>query len=809
MFLVPWVKQAGSGRPSGSDASTSASNSPVPAVADRPDADSSENSASGGQFAADATVTPLVSRKALGLAAAPLHFVENQGQFPPNARFVAVTAGLRVAVTDRGVSFAAPQLDPDGVSRWRMFAIDFVDPAVPCVPEGEGKITGTYNFFLGDDPKTWRSAVPAYASVRFKEVAAGVDVVLVERDGALAYDLICDPGANAEAAEFTCHLADDLSVTPDGALALSTDLGPLQHAAPKAWLEDELGVTEPVACAFELRGEGRFGFRVEGRDPAQRLVIDPSLQWSTYFGGSDDEGVEAIEVEAGVVTIAGTTSTSSSATVPFPIWPATAPPNHQIVLRGGKDAFITRLDPSQPAASQLIFSTYLGGTIANSNDLTELKAMSVDDSGGVAVVGTTTSINFPVSASPLQSTHPSAPGLSGFLTHFAIGTSPTSVTLDYSTYFGGTTGDTYVYDLDLNSGTVASICGSTFDGLLVSSNAYDGDYDGPGGTYAVADAFVARIDWTLPGTSGLVYSTYLSEYPGAPKNTLDLAKAVRWSNSRLYVGGETGNAGFKLSAAPFDPIHALGEPFVVKLNPALSPLNQLEYATFLGGSGYDHLEDIDVLNGAIYACGATNSTDFPVTPWNPAAPFNQQEAPGFDRLHDGLNLHGWVVKLKPNFFPGTPANDLRYGTYIGGGSTDWCYAIRRLSSTSVVVVGNTDSDGTFGRVFPLGSTDPAATVDSTFGGGFDAFVTALAWGSFVYPPIEQPLIGTQLRYSTFHGGTGSDVANGVATDGMDAYVGGAVEGPGMDLAGNVFDSTSDQADGFAAHWAIPSAQQQQ
>jgi len=96
-----------------------------------------------------------------------------------------------------------------------------------------------------------------------------------------------------------------------------------------------------------------------------------------------------------------------------------------------------------------------------------------------------------------------------------------------------------------------------------------------------------------------------SDYDYASGVAVDAAGAV-------YVTGRTWSADFPTTDGAFDG--QLGGPsdaFIARLDARGAAL---EYATFLGGSGYDYASGIAIgADGAAYVTGLTASRDFPTT----------------------------------------------------------------------------------------------------------------------------------------------------------------------------------------------------
>jgi hypothetical protein len=180
---------------------------------------------------------------------------------------------------------------------------------------------------------------------------------------------------------------------------------------------------------------------------------------------------------------------------------------------------------------------------------------------------------------------------------------------------------------------------------------------------------------------------------------------------------------------PLQPANAGGsDAFVAKLNPSGSAL---VYSTYLGGSGDESGNGIAAdSSGNAYVTGSTNSTDFPTM--NPLQPTN------------GGGGDSFVAKLNPS------GSALIYSTYLGGSAADYGNAIAVDGSGNAYVTGQTSSTN-----FPT----TAGAFQTTCGGFNDAFVTMLT------------STGSTLAFSTYLGGSGTDIGQGVAVDGSgNAYV---------------------------------------
>ena len=65
---------------------------------------------------------------------------------------------------------------------------------------GVDELPGKSNYFIGNDPKKWRTNVANYAKVRYQNVYPGIDLVYYgNQGGRLEYDFVVAPGADPSA----------------------------------------------------------------------------------------------------------------------------------------------------------------------------------------------------------------------------------------------------------------------------------------------------------------------------------------------------------------------------------------------------------------------------------------------------------------------------------------------------------------------------------------------------------------------------------------------------------------------------------
>src|SRR5215831_13601012 len=71
---------------------------------------------------------------------------------------------------------------------------------------GLEQLPGKSNYFIGSDPRKWRTNVPNYAKVKYANVYPGVDLVYYGSQGQLEYDFVLQPGADPRSIQLAIDL---------------------------------------------------------------------------------------------------------------------------------------------------------------------------------------------------------------------------------------------------------------------------------------------------------------------------------------------------------------------------------------------------------------------------------------------------------------------------------------------------------------------------------------------------------------------------------------------------------------------------
>jgi Calx-beta domain/Beta-propeller repeat/Domain of unknown function (DUF4214) len=257
----------------------------------------------------------------------------------------------------------------------------------------------------------------------------------------------------------------------------------------------------PIANAIQATFGGGFP---DGDAFVSKLnATGTALVYSTYLGGSDNDiGFEIALDSVGSAHVTGVARSTN-----FPTANA-----FQSTLKGTSDAFVTKFNAAGTAFS---YSTYLGGTADDSGN-----GIAVDSAGNAYVAGGTSSTDFPL-VNPIQGTM--AGVFDVFLTKFNVGGSA----LTYSTYFGGSGGDTALA-VAVDSANSMYMTGRTASTNFPTLNPVQSA--NAGGTQ---DAFVMKIsDPPAPVTSTVQFQ----------QATYDVTEDVTFVTVKVTRTGDTSTA---------------------------------------------------------------------------------------------------------------------------------------------------------------------------------------------------------------------------------------------------------------------------
>jgi uncharacterized protein (TIGR03437 family) len=674
----------------------------------------------------------------------PLRFEVNRGQADPQTIFLCRAAGYGLLLTSTGAVMSLSE---------SFLTIRFAESAPNARIEGIDTLPGTTNYFIGNDPKQWRTNVPSYGRVKYGAVYPGIDLIYRENGRNVEYDFVVAPGADPGRIRVSFEGARKIEVNEAGDLVLDTPSGPVIQRRPEVWQAKD-GERRKIRSGYVKHGPTQIAIAIGSYDPALPLIIDPELVYATYLGGSNLDFVAAVATGPnGDVYVAGSTSG------PFPVTPGA----FQVTPQDPKsNTFVARLNAS---GSALIYATYIGSSGATS--------LTVDGAGNAYVAGGTSSAGFPTTPGAFQN----KPG--GRADAFVAKVNAAGTALIYSTYLGGN-GDEAVgsgaiaIDSQGNAYVTGSRTGTDNQHLCLSSFPVTPNVFRGGGGWC--DGFLAALN---PSGTGLIFATDV----GGQHIALD-------QDGNIYVTGWVGSPGFIRPFPPFPttagafrttckPLDTSGDgdSFIVKLN---ATANTLLYSACLAG-------DIDGLAvdaaGNAYVAGTTTSSDFTTTAGSLRADGNRYcdaELWGNSPFHPP-NLAGGLCEIfvtKVN----AAGTGLVYSTYVAG-ADPFLMGIKIAldAQGNAYIAGSTAIQGdtyNYGEFPTTSGSFPAAPNWTGFLAKLNAGGTALIDSTRIPSSLSAQALAVDVEGNTYLAGTALEHDNVSATPGVlqTAFAGGPADG---------------------------------
>src|SRR5438876_1186267 len=417
----------------------------------------------------------------------PLYFEANRGQTDRQVKFLSRSAHhtlfltqdeavfvmhkVKAEVKDKGLSPVTrhlPRLTRHASRGYgqTVLRMKFVGANPKTRVKGQKELPGKANYFIGNDPKKWRTNVPTYAKVQYRDLYPGINLVYYDNRRRMEFDFLLAPGANPNLIRLEVKGADRLDVDARGDLVLHARGGQLRLQKPAVY-QDVKGIRQEVSGRYVLTDSYQIGFQLGAYDATRPVIIDPVLFYSTYLGGGGDDVGNSIAVdESGDAYVTGQIDSTN-----FP----TTPGAFQATSMGGGDAFVTKLNDT---GSGLVYSTYLGGSGSDVG-----RGIAVDTAGSAYVAGFTGSTNFPTSLGAFQTTYGG-----GTVDAFVAKVNLLGSGLVYSTYLGGS-------DFDASGGIAVDAAGNAY----VTGGTSSTNFPTTTGAFQTAfgggpeDAFVAKI----------------------------------------------------------------------------------------------------------------------------------------------------------------------------------------------------------------------------------------------------------------------------------------------------------------------------
>lgn len=506
------------------------------------------------------------------------HFIKNVGQVTDqnfNSRRdidfkLAGASSLAIFIGTGKIHYQWSVVNVDnqpGVNMYRMdIELLHANPQAKIITEGQISQFERY-YTLGLEG----AIAHKFARIKYKDIYPNIDWTLYfTPDGKLEYDFIVYPGGNVNDIKIR-YAGADLKLNSDGSLTAYTPMGEVKENPPFAYQQKN---KKKINAVFVLK-DNVLTFSTGASKGT--LVIDPVLEWATYYGDSEyDAFNDVVTGKDGYIYAAGSTnSLSNIATIGA----------FQTSFGGGSnpsgaDAMLSKFDSD----GNLIWTTYYGGT-----NIDQATSVTVDTAGNIYIAGKTSS------TSGIATTGVHQPSKAGTLAGFDafIVKFDTTGLRQWGTYFGGTGAE--------GSVSITLACDANDHIYLAGNTGSANGIATPGAHQPVragsGDAFLARFS-----TAGILdWATYFGGSSGT-----DVIQAVATDPAgNIYIGGYTLSTDGIASAGTHQTSNAGGTDAFVAV---FSPAGQQVWGSYIGGTGLDEASDLTVdAIGNVYVAGITGS----------------------------------------------------------------------------------------------------------------------------------------------------------------------------------------------------------
>ncbi|MBI1836544.1 MAG: gliding motility-associated C-terminal domain-containing protein [Flavobacteriia bacterium] len=469
------------------------------------------------------------------------------------------------------------------------------------------------NYFQGNNPDKWKSKIYSYKTVELKNYYPQINFLVEGQSSNLKYSFVAAPHADITQIQYKIEGSDKIYLDGNGNLHITNRFGEIIENKPIAWNEID-GKKQFVKVKFKLKNNVISFEFPNGYDQKNKLIIDPTLTFSTFTGSTmDNWGMTATpdmngNLYAGGIVFVGPGSypaTTGAFDVTF-----NGGTSFSYTLNGSTyntPGFDVAISKFNSAGTALLYSTYLGGA---GNEAPH--SLVSDNNGDLYVLGVTSSANFPVLTNAFDNSFNGGPNITEnelgyndgadlFIAHLnANGT-----TMVGATFIGGTGTD------GVNIGTLNFNYGDPFRGeiivdnagyIYVSSTSRSSDFPTlnpvQGTLQGLQDAVLFKINTSL---TTLSWSTYFGNSGLETGNSVQIS-----SNGFVYMAGGTNSNSLAIGVGEDLSFNGgISDGYLSKFN---ANTGNIISGTFMGLNEYDQAYFVQLdLNNEVYVYGQTES----------------------------------------------------------------------------------------------------------------------------------------------------------------------------------------------------------
>ncbi len=426
------------------------------------------------------------------------------------------------------------------------------------------------NFYLGQIPDGLKN-ISSFKKITYKNLYDRIDLEIFFEKEIYKYNFILHPGSNINDIKLEYVGNNTINQINSNIIKADNPKFSIRETIDDSYLIDENGKSTDKISVFYKITDSIITFLASDYDGNKTLIIDPQIEWITYFAGSSADINRSVKTDSknNVIVSGFTKSTDFPATVGV----------YQQTNHGGVDAFISKFSPS----GKLIWCTYYGG---NGDDGCLGLAISKNDDYWIS--GDTRSSNLPLTANAFQKNN------NGGTADAWLAKFNSDGNLQFASYCGGEAYDVLcIADIDKNDNAFfyGDACSGDFP---VTSNAYQsvklGNYD----------AVLVKVS----ADGDLLYSSFY----GGSLDEFGFGFALDTSGLPILSGFTASTDLIVTPDAYKKTLQGQSDAFLMKLDKNFHPI----YCSYFGGTNWDETTNVAIdRNNNIILRGTTNSIDLP------------------------------------------------------------------------------------------------------------------------------------------------------------------------------------------------------
>ncbi|MFB0946012.1 MAG: PKD domain containing protein, partial [Spirosomataceae bacterium] len=339
--------------------------------------------------------------------------MENQGQWESSIKFKSDIPGGFLLVKDNSLEYifystqALSEAHGNKSTNGKLIPIkkvtlNFLNSNVGNVVSKSDPEKHLTNYFIGKNPKFWKSNVRSYSNLIIKNLYNNIDFRIYTVNDKLKFEYIVHPKGNPGDIKLVYEGSRSITVN-NAEILIETDVNTFKEFNPYTYQQTH--ELKEIDAHFVLKNN-IIKFEIGAYDITQKLIIDPELVFSTYSGSFSDNWSHTATYDNEGNLYAGGSVFGTN----FLITDSALQQTLGGALNGNGVPLTTDIVIQKYSSdgSELLYSTFLGGLESEVPH-----SLVVNSKNQLVIFGTTSSANFPVTETAYDTTFNGGQGISG------------------------------------------------------------------------------------------------------------------------------------------------------------------------------------------------------------------------------------------------------------------------------------------------------------------------------------------------------------------------------------------------------------